>query len=322
LLFRMKDRVSDARGRPGFGIGTEGTAGTEGTEEKPVGDDHSRSENLPHPEGDNAAGSGVPSATSPGTEGPPGWHQHVLDNLRREAAAGTKAGEHAAAELGRAAQAMALEVVPTGLRGDRALVGHVLGMHLELPAAHLHGPREAPALLYLFADAVAIRPTDDAPMSTIPLFGLHMVLPPAAIARWVYKAGRIEHANLDLVKDAQRFADTLAQWTVDDFEDADPKLDVRRTRDLSQPLHVYEHLGYAHLLVPVPDGRPVHLKSALPASSNMFLKLWQLFTIVEWPQGLTTEVPAQVHQEVHEGVSGGSGGTERGPRGSSSVAAN
>ena len=266
-----------------------GAEGVEGAEERPVGDDQTA--NHPAPEG-------LPGTTSPGTEGSPGWHQHVLDDLRRGAAAGTKAGERAASELGRATQAMALEVVPTGLRGDRALVGHVLGMHLLLPASHLHGPREAPALLYLFADALAIRPSDDAPMSTIPLFGLHMVLPPAAIAHWVYKAGRIEHANLDLVKDARRFADSLAQWTVDDFEGADPKLDVRRTGDLTQPLHVYEHLGYAHLWVPVPDGRPVHLKSALPASSNSFVNLWQLFTLVKWPRGLTTEVPAEDHTEV------------------------
>lgn len=199
------------------------------------------------------------------------------------------------AQLGHAAQAMTLEIVPTGLDGERALVGHVLGMHLALPASHLHGPREAPAFIYLFADALAVRPTDDAPMSTVPLFGLHMVLPPVAVARWVYKAGRIEHANLDLVKDAQRFADSLPQWTVDDFAEADPKLEVHWTRDLTGPIHVYEHMGFANVSAPAPDGRHIHLKSALPVSSDAFVKLWHLFTYVTWPQGLSTEVPAENH---------------------------
>ena len=287
----MKDCDLDVRGRPGLG--------TTNTKGKPVGDDEA--ENDPAPEADGAAESGASCTGSTGSDGSPGWRQHLLDSLRRDAAAGEKAGERATAKLGQAAQAMALEIVPTGLRNDRALVGHVLGMHLDLPASRLHGPREAPALLYLFADALAIRPTDDAPMSTIPLFGLHMVLPPAAIAHWVYKAGRIEHANLDLVKDEQRFADSLAQWTVDDFQVVDPKLEVCRTKDLPLPLHVYEHLGYAHLWVPRPDGRPIHLKSALPASSGVFVKLWQLFTLVKWPQGLTTEAAEahEEHQEVH-----------------------
>lgn len=262
------------------------------------------------PEG-GAASDGAPDTahTSSAPDGSEGLRQRVLENLRREAAAGTKAGERAAAELGHAAEAIALEIVPTGLSGDRALVGHVLGMHLAFPASHLHGPREAPALLYLFADALAIRPTGDAPMSTIPLFGLHMVLPPVAVARWVYKAGRTEHANLDLVKDAQRFADSLAQWTVDDFADADPKLEVHRAADLAGPLHVYEHLGYAHLSVPIPTGRPIHLKSALPTSSNAFVKLWQLFALVTWPTGLSTETPAEAREEStgHEQAAGGSG---------------
>jgi hypothetical protein len=259
----------------------------------------------------SAAQDGTPDTgrTRPTPDGSPGLQRRVLDDLRRGAAVGTKAGERAAAQLGHAAEAMALEIVPTRLRGDRALVGHVLGLHLALPASHLHGPREAPALLYLFADALAIRPTDDAPMSTIPLLGLHMVLPPVAVARWVYKAGRTEHANLDLVKDAQRFADTLAQWTVDDFAEADPKLDVHRAGDLTGPLRVYEHLGYAHLSVPVLGVRPIHLKSALPASSNAFVKLWQLFTLATWPKGLSTQAPADARGEStgHEQTYGGSG---------------
>jgi hypothetical protein len=221
----------------------------------------------------------------------------MLKDLRREAAEGVSAGERAAAQLGHAAQAMELEIVPTHLEGERALVGHVLGMHLYLPASHLHGPREAPALLYLFADALAVRPTDDAPMSTVPLFGLHMVLPPVAVARWAYKAGRIEHANLDLVREGQRFADSLGEWTVDDFAEADPKLDVHRAKALPGPIRVYEHLGRAHLLIPASEGRPVHLKSALPVSSNAFVELWQLFTLVTWPHGLSTEAPSDPHAD-------------------------
>ncbi len=240
----------------------------------------------------------TPSAAPPASpEDPGGLRQRVTGELRREAVAGKRGEEHAAVELGHAARATALEIVPTGLDGTRALVGHVLGMHLSLPAGHLHGPRQAPALLYLFADALAIRPTGDAPMSTVPMFGLHMVLPPVAVARWVYKAGRVEHANLDLVKDADRFASSIAEWTVDDFLEADPKLEVHRAAELTDPLHVYEHLGFAHITVPVADSRPVRLKSSLPASSESFVKLWQLFALVRWPRGLSTEVPTGTDEE-------------------------
>lgn len=224
-------------------------------------------------------------------EGP---RRHVLSDLRREAVGGVAAGTRLGAELGHAAEAMALEIVPTELTGERALVGHVLGMHLNIHAGGLHGPREAPALLYLFRDALAIRPTGDAPMSTVPVFGLHMLLPPLAIARWVYKAGRVEHANLDLVEDAQRFSDSLAQWTVDDFSEADAKLDVHRVGDIAGQLHVYEHLGFAHVSIPVAGERPVHLKSALPVTSDAFVKLWQLFALVTWPNGFSTDVPVEV----------------------------
>ncbi len=222
--------------------------------------------------------------------------RHVLDGLRREAAAGAAAGARLGGELGHAAEAIALEIVPTPLHGSRALVGHVLGMHLTIHAGGLHGPREAPSLLYLFHDAVAIRPADDAPMSTVPVFGLHMLLPPLAIARWVYKASRVEHANLDLVEDVQRFSDSLAKWTVDEFSEADAKLEVHRVADIAGPLHVYEHLGFANISIPVVQGRPVHLKSALPVTSDAFVKLWQLFALVSWPNGFSTEVPLAVSE--------------------------
>lgn len=237
-----------------------------------------------------------------------GLRQRVAGGLRREAAAGEAVGGRAAVELGHATEAMALGIVPTALSGERVLVGHVLGMHISLPAEHLHGPRQAPALLYLFADALAIRPTDDAPMSTVPIFGLHMALPPLAIARWVYKAGRIEHANADLVKDAERFAASLAEWTVDDFAEADPKLEVHRALDLPGALHVYEHLGFANLAVPVTEGRRVHLRSTLPASSQLSVKLWQLFASVDWPHGLSTEALAEPPWERHEDAPGAPAG--------------
>ncbi|MDA8309166.1 MAG: hypothetical protein M0Z46_00855 [Actinomycetota bacterium] len=250
----------------------------------------------------------------------PSRRERMLGGLRRDAGVDAGVGERAADEVARATRAEALEVVPTRLEGSRALVGHVLGMHRSLPAGHLHGPREVPVLLYLFADGLAIRPTDDAPMSSVPVLGLHMLLPPLAVARWVYKAGRIEHANLDLMKDAQRFADSLATWTIDDFAAADEKLDVHRTTELSGPIHVYEHLGFAHVWVPphlapsdagagvaAAEGTAARagaaaaeesaskaaprLKSALPASSEAFVKLWQLFALVQWPEGLRTDVP-------------------------------
>lgn len=251
--------------------------------------------------------SGTTATTTSSAAGHQNLGHRVLGDLRRQAAVGANAGARAAAQLGHATEAMALEIVPTRLTGDRALVGHVLGMHLDLPVSHLHGPREAPTLLYLFADAVAVRPTDDAPMSTVPIFGLHMVVPPLAIARWVYKAGRVEHANLDLVKDAQRFADSLAQWTVDDFAEADPKLEVHRTKDAAGPIHVYEHLGFTNVWIPAVEGRPVRLKSALPTSSDAFVTLWQLFALVSWPNGLSTDVPVDVHGGSPDEASGAPG---------------
>jgi hypothetical protein len=260
------------------------------------------------PPGDSPGDADVPLPTAPAAppSGPRsdeeesgsarGLRRRVLEGLRRDAAGGATLGARAAAEVGEATEAMALEIVPTGLVGERVLVGHALGMHLSVPASGFHGPRESPALVYLFADALAVRPTDDAPMSTVPVLGLHMVLPPLAIARWIYKAGRVEHANIDLVKDAQRFADSFAQWTVDDFAAADTKLQVHRASDLPGPLHVYEHLGFANVRVPVQGGGTDHLKSALPVTSDAFVRLWKLFALVNWPAGLSTEVPGQERQ--------------------------
>ena len=184
-----------------------------------------------------------------------------------------------------------MEIVATGLEGERVLVGHLLGMHVVLPAGGLHGPRQTPTVVYLFADALAVRPSDDAPMSTIPMFGLHMVFPPLAVTRWLYKAGRIEHANLDLVEVADTFEAALPTWTVDDFSDMDPKVEVHRTGALHGPVHVYEHLGFAHLWVPVPDRPPLRLQSTLPVTSEAFAKLWELCNAVVWPQGITMEMP-------------------------------
>lgn len=244
--------------------------------------------------GDDPAGSGLPAGTVTGS----GTGQRTtskvdgrggrLGDLGSRAARGGAEGAH---ELGRAAESLRLQVLLSGLEGDRALLGHVLGMHLLLHAEGIHGPRETPALVYLFADALAVRPTDDAPMSTVPLLGLHMVLPPLAVARWLYKTGRIAHANVDLVKDARQFEESLATWTVDEFAEADPRLQVYRTHEIDGPVHVYEHLGFARLWVPVPGRGPVRLKSALPATSEAFARLEELFVAAHWPDGVSTETP-------------------------------
>ena len=202
----------------------------------------------------------------------------------------------AATELGQAAGALHLEVVPTGLIGTRVLVGHLLGMHLLLHAEGLHGPREAPALMYLFTDAVAVRPTGDAPMSVVPLLGLHMLLPPVAVARWLYKAGRIAHANVDLVKDLDEFEASLMEWTVDDFSEADPQLEVYRAAETEAPLHIYQHLGFARVTVPAPDGRIVRLKSGFPVTGDAIKRLHDLFGRVGWPKGIETTPPPGEHQ--------------------------
>ena len=220
-----------------------------------------------------------------------GGRARLLRGVRRQAAVGAAAGMEAATKLGRAAQALHLEVVATGLRGQRVLVGHVLGMHLDLRAGGLHGPRQTPAVVYLFADALAVRPSDDAPMSTVPLLGLHMVFPPLAVTRWLYKAGRIEHANLDLVKVAGAFEATLPSWTVDDFAEADPKLEVHRGDSLVGPVQVYQHLGFAHLSLPVPGRPPLRLQSTLPPTAEGFTQLWELWNAVAWPQGITMKPP-------------------------------
>lgn len=189
-------------------------------------------------------------------------------------------GAKSAKELGGATKALHLEVVETPLQGSRALVGHVLGMRLLIPAEGIHGPRETTALLYLFGDAIAIRPTDDAPMSAVPVFGLHIILPHVALARWAYKAGRTVHANLDLERDQQAVEESLASWTADDFHSADPKLQVYPLTSVVDEVHVYQHLGLAWIAFQ-PSGRPlVRMKSALPESAKAYLRLYELFAKV------------------------------------------
>lgn len=203
------------------------------------------------------------------------------------------AGSSATRSVAASADALRLEVVTTSLTGGRALAGHVLGMRLLLPAEGVHGPRETAALLYLFRDALAIRPTDDAPMSAVPLFGLHMVMPHVAIARYVYKAGRTAHANLDLAREERDFDASLPEWTVDDFREATPKLQVHPTATIPDPVRLYEHLGLVRLAVPVGGGPTVRLKSALPETADAYLRMWKLFDSVKWPQGITMEEPAE-----------------------------
>lgn len=211
------------------------------------------------------------------------------------------AGERAAGSLGSAAEALHLEVVRTQLTGERSLTGHVMGMRLLIPAEGVHGPRETAALLYLFRDALAIRPTDDAPMSAVPLFGLHMVMPEVAIARWLYKAGRTTHANMDLDRREQEFAAALDRWTVDDFREATAKLQVHTSADIPGQLHLYEHLGYVRMALPVAGGEAVRLKSALPEPAAAYVRMWELFDAVSWPHGLTMEVPVGEHREEPAG---------------------
>ena len=223
----------------------------------------------------------------------------LLAGLQRRAATGVAAGQHAAAAIGHASQALRLSVAATGLSGSRVLMGHVLGMHLELQAGGLHGPRQTPAYVYLFSDAVAVRPSDDAPMSTVPLLGLHMVFPPLAVTRWLYKAGRIEHANLDLVKVAGAFEDALPLWTVDDFAEADAKLDVCRLPSLTAPVHVYERLGFAHIWLPLPGRNPLRLQSSLPVSAEEFACLWTLLSTMSWPHGASMTSPHEDTEAPH-----------------------
>lgn len=204
---------------------------------------------------------------------------------------GDAAGARAAGSAAHAAQELHVEVVETSFDGPRALVGHLLGMRLLIPASGIHGPREAPALLYLFRDALAIRPTDDAPLSAVPLYGLHIVLPHVAVARWVYRTGRIAHADLDLAREEQTVEADLRSWTVDDFRAADEKLQVWEAASLPAALHVYQHMGLVYLVVPVAAGAPVRLKSTLPESAAIFARVLELFSKLPWAQGVTTERP-------------------------------
>jgi hypothetical protein len=208
------------------------------------------------------------------------------------------AGAKAATTVGASAEALHLEVVATGLTGPRALAGHVLGMRLLIPAEGVHGPRETAALLYLFHDALAIRPTDDAPMSAVPLIGLHILMPHVAMARWVYKAGRTAHANMDLAREEREFESSLAEWTVDDFRESTAKLTVHTTATIPTPVRLYEHLGFVRLAVPVPAGPPIRLKSALPESAAAYIQMWKLFDSLSWPNGLTMEEPPDASEDA------------------------
>ena len=214
----------------------------------------------------------------------------LLDDVRTRAKEGGGEGLALAEQLGKAAEALHLEIVDTGLRTPHALAGHVIGMRLLLPAGGIHGPRETPTLVYLFGDALALRPTDDAPMSSLPLLGLHLVLPDAAIAHWLYNLGRTAHANLELLKDEEHVAASLPSWTVEDFADADPKLKVFHMADLRAPVHLYEELGFVRIRLPAAD-KPVRLKSTLPESTRDFVNLWKLFDAVGWPGGLSMAHP-------------------------------
>jgi hypothetical protein len=232
----------------------------------------------------------------PAADGVEAGRRTRLGNLRREAAAAAGASARTAATLAQAAAAVHLEVTATGLAGDRVLLGHVVGLHQELRAGGLHGPRQVPAVVYVFADALAVRPSDDAPMSSVPLLGLHLLLPPLAVTHWLYKAGRTEHAEVDLVEVAAQLEAALPHWTADDLGEADPKVQVLQLAELDGPAYLYAELGFAHLVVPTPGGPPHRLRSTLPATPEAFARLWELCAAARWPGRLQMTAPAHGDQ--------------------------
>lgn len=247
--------------------------GTEGSEEGAPGPETSEQEQL--------------IAEHESLRGP--LPTRILAELRSGAAQG---GAKALGAISQGADALRLEVVETGLTGNRALVGHALGMRLLIPAEGVHGPRETAVLLYLFADGIAIRPTDDSPMSAVPLYGLHIVMPHVAAARWIYKAGRTAHANMNLEEEDRRVEGELAEWTIDDFRRSDQKLQVYMSPDLATPLYVYEHLGFVRVTFGARGGAQVRLKSALPESPEAYVRLWELFSKALGPGRVTMEQPS------------------------------
>lgn len=223
--------------------------------------------------------------------GPVRPSRRILAELGAGAQSGDPAGARTVSAATQAARELHVEAIETSLDGPRALVGHLLGMRLLIPASGIHGPREAPALLYLFGDALAIRPTDDAPLSAVPLYGLHIVLPHIAIARWAYRAGRIAHADLDLARADRSVEPDLRTWTVDDFRAADDELQVFPIATLPASLHLYQHLGLVRLAVPTDQGEPVRLKSTLPEPASTFAHVLELFSKLHWAHGISTERP-------------------------------
>jgi hypothetical protein len=223
------------------------------------------------------------------THGP--MPKRILAELRSTTQMAGSSAAKAAGVVDEAGEALRLEVVDTKLQGPRALVGHVLGMRLLIPAEGIHGPREAAALLYLFADAIAIRPTDDAPMSAVPLYGLHIVMPHVAMARWMYKTGRTAHANIDLEKEEHDVEASISKWTVDDFRQDDPKLQVFMVRDLEAETHLYHDLGLVRLAFKTSSGPLVRLKSALPETQGTYQRFWDLLQRVVGPARLTVDKP-------------------------------
>lgn len=218
--------------------------------------------------------------------------KRILAELRSRTQQAGVAATKAAGLAGEAAEALRLEVVETKLEGPRVLVGHVLGMRLLIPAEGVHGPREAAALLYLFGDAIAIRPTDDAPMSAVPLYGLHIVMPHVAVARWMYKAGRTAHANIDLEAQERDVEASLSKWTVDDFRSADSKVQVFALAQIEGQIHLYHELGLVHLAFQISSGSLVRMKSALPEPQGVYQRLWDLFAKLTGPARLTIDKPA------------------------------
>lgn len=227
----------------------------------------------------------------------------ILAEMRLGGHEAEAAGVRGAVDVGGAAKALRLEIVETQLDGPRALVGHVLGMRLLIPAEGMHGPRETPVLLYVFRDAIAIRPSDDAPMSAVPMYGLHIVMPHVAVARWAYKAGRTAHANLALEHDEQHYETSLATWTVEDFSEADDKLQVFELQRLAGAVHVYPHLGMARIAF-TSEGQTVRLKSALPAPTAEVVRLGEVVAKALGAAMLSLEKPTGDHDRGDDGGDG------------------
>ncbi|MGH9028726.1 MAG: hypothetical protein ACRDV4_03835 [Acidimicrobiales bacterium] len=134
-------------------------------------------------------------------------------------------------------------------------------------------------------------------MSAVPLYGLHIVMPHVAVARWMYKTGRTAHANIDLEKEEHGVEASLSEWTVDDFRQADEKLQVFPVSQLQRQVHLYHELGLVRIAFQPSSGPLVRLKSALPEPQGAYQRLWDVFEKVVGAAGVTVDKPPGAHEE-------------------------